>query len=84
MGLGTVVVLLLLILLFFAPPLWVRASGPIMAAVLLTSVAVWRNPISEEKLAAARREVALYQTRSGDYAPLSGDEQRALLLIRIA
>ncbi|RAQ94316.1 hypothetical protein [Thermogemmatispora tikiterensis] len=82
-GLGLGVALVLLISLFFAPPLWIVASGATIAVALLASAALWRNPIPEERLAAARREIALYQARSGDYATLSEEERRALLLQRI-
>ncbi len=83
-GLGLGGFLVSLVLLFFAAPLWIEVSTSLIAVALLVSAALWSNPVPEERLAAARREIALYQARSGEYAPLSEEERRALLLQRIA
>jgi hypothetical protein len=83
-GLGLGIFLVFLVWLFFAPPLWIEISTSLIAVALLVSAALWKNPVPEERLAAARREIALYQARSGEYAPLSEEERRALLLQRIA
>jgi predicted negative regulator of RcsB-dependent stress response len=74
---------LLVILLFLSVPQWGTVIAIAAITLVLVIPALWKSPISIEKVAAYQREIALYQTGSGDYAPLSEEERCALLVQRI-
>jgi hypothetical protein len=83
-GLGVVCfVALVIILLFFSLPQWGTVIALAVIASILVSAFLWKSPIPEDKVAAYRREIACYQTKSDDYAPLSEEERCSLLVQRI-
>ncbi len=83
MGLGAFVFLALLVLLLFVPlPQWAIVLLLIVAASIFFTPFFWKSSISDEKLVEHKRQIALYQTGSGDYAPLSDAERVGLLIQR--
>jgi len=51
-------------------------------ALLVCSSALWKHPTTRD-VVYCQGQIALFQTRGGDYAPLSEEEQCALLVQRI-
>ena len=83
-GLGVVVFLSLVILLiFFSLPQWIIVMLLAVIASIFATFYFWKSTISEDKIAADKRQIALYQTKSDEYAALSEEERCALLVQRI-
>lgn len=83
-GLGLVLFLtLIVILLFFALPQWEIVIILAVIASILVIAYFWKNPISEDKITVYKRQIALYQTKSDEYALLSEEERCTLLVQRI-
>jgi uncharacterized membrane protein len=81
-GLGVLVVLALIILLLFVPlPQWVIVLTLLVVIVIFVIASLWRS--ADATLAEDRRQVALYQTQSGEYAGKSEEERIALLVQKI-
>ncbi len=83
-ALGWVLLVVFAVIQLFLPlPQWSTVVAIAVIAPMLVIVTLWRSPISVEKVAAHQREIALYQTGSGEYASLSEEERRTLLVQRI-
>ena len=84
-GLGVVVFLALVIILLFFPPLpqWIIALLLAVIASIFATSSFWKSTISEDNITAYKRQIALYQTKSDEYAALSEEERCALLVQRI-
>lgn len=84
MGLGVVGFLSLAILLLFVSlPQWTILILLVVTASIFITSSLWKSPIPEDKIAGHKRQIALYQAKGGEYAPLSGKERYALLVQRI-
>jgi hypothetical protein len=84
-GLGFAFVLLLAILLIsFPPPQWLSIAILIVIAAAFAASQLWKSGIPEDKLAEGKRQIALFQTKGGDYAGLSEEERCALLAQRVS
>jgi hypothetical protein len=83
-ALGLVVFLALVIsLLFFSFSQWITVIVLIVVAAIFVTFYAWKGSISDNMIAEHKRQVALFQTKSGEYAPLSEEDRCALLVQRV-
>ena len=78
--LGVAVFIALIVILTFFPSL--KAIAVILLLVfglIIITVALRKSGITEGKIAKDKLEIASFKTKSGDYAPLSEEDQCALL-----
>lgn len=83
-GLGMVGFVVLVIALFFISlPQWLLSMLLMVIASLILVSVLWKSPIPEGDIAEGKRQIKLFQTKSGEYAPLSEEERCALLVQKI-
>jgi hypothetical protein len=73
---------LIVMLLFLSLPQWIIAVLLVIIAAIIITVWIWKSPVPEDTLMRNRKEVTLFQTKSGDYASPLGEEEQCALLVQ--
>ncbi|BCL81569.1 hypothetical protein ccbrp13_40340 [Ktedonobacteria bacterium brp13] len=83
-GFGVVAFVALVISLILLPlQQWVIIMALAALALIFNTALFWRSNITEDKIVEGKRQIAFFQTKSGEYAPLNEEERCALLVQKI-
>jgi hypothetical protein len=74
---------LVMALFLFPLPQWLLGLLLLVIASIFLVTALWKSPIPESDITENKRQIMLFQTKVGEYAPLSEEERCALLVQRI-
>jgi hypothetical protein len=73
---------LLLTLIFLSLPQWGIVVLLVIIAAIFIATLIWKSPVSETTVLGNKKEVAFFQTKSGDYGSPLNEEERCTLLVQ--